>query len=523
MKKILSFFFIFFSFSSFAQEPVVQWLKGYGGNSNVGPNVTTQSDGGFIIAIGSAINDISIDSLCAISGDKVVFMKYNADASVLEWTKCYHGRSADSGFACMYGTADGGYISAGTATGFTYKFVVHKEDASGAIVWSKSYGDSADAICYNMIATNDGCFVLFGQTNYTSVDFPLHYGSWTNGDFAVMKVDSNGNKLWSKVIGGTGNQIPATVIAGRNGGCYITGTTASDDYDCMGNHGGWDVYIARLDSSGNILWHKDAGGSNSEGGTGTYAYPDGHGGIIVATTTYSNDGDVTHLINPGGYNIWVLDVDSANHILWDNCYGGGGQEYCNAVCKATDGSIWVAGYSNVKSGEVDTAYGRTDAWFLHADSVGNFLSAKVLGSHLWDEGSMVHPLSNGNIIAGGYYDTAGGSFSPIITYDSYPNSNAFLTIFSPWLTSVSQVPVNIPTEIYPNPASKSVTINVPHQIGGSYSIVISDLMGRKVYKNTYPNGWQDVNIAVNEWDAGLYYVQICGEEGYCRVEKLIVQ
>jgi len=325
MKTLLTLLISFFSFAATAQipEPAMLWLHGYGGNSEVGANVSPQLDGGFIIALAANTNVGNIDSFCSLSGDKSVFMKFNSDASVLEWSKCYFQNFDDSGFGYMFATPDGGYILGGGGFAASHTILIHKEDAAGTILWSKTYGDSAEVLTESMMATQDGGYIVVGEVYYTNSDFPIHYGSSMDEDIAVIKVDSNGNKVWSEVIGGSSIDLPVSVIPAPGDGCYIVGTTLSNDHDCTGNHGGDDVYLVRLDYNGNIVWHNDIGGSG--GDQGNYAATDGAGGVVIAGASNSPDGDRTHFPSYG-CPVWALQVDSNNNILWNNCYGGGGQQ-----------------------------------------------------------------------------------------------------------------------------------------------------------------------------------------------------
>ncbi len=211
-----------------------------------------------------------------------------------------------------------------------------------------------------------------------------------------------------------------------------------------GNHGSdsgtYDLYLARLDGGGNLLWHKDLGGSGTD--AGKFGWPDGNGGIIVCGATNSHDGDVTHYA--GG--VWLVDVDSNGTIIWDNTYGNNGAESPNAVCKATDGSIWVAAVSGSAGGQIGAAFGNNDAWFIHVDSTGNFINAKVLGSDGDDRGEMVYPLSNGSVIAGGFYSDSGGTFH----VPFYGESDAFIAVFDPQTTNVKELlPDNSTVHIFP--------------------------------------------------------------------------
>ncbi len=261
------------------------------------------------------------------------------------------------------------------------------------------------------------------------------------------------------------------------------------------------------------MWHRDLGGSGDDGTSNVT--DNGKGGIIISAATNSQDGDITHILSLHDM-YWAINMDSNSNIIWDNCYGGGGG-YCypNTICRAFDGSVWMAGISSHIGGGVDTAYGGQDAWILHTDSVGNFINAKVLGGTLQDGANIIYPLSNGNIIAIGDYPINNGSLSSLNYYGSI---DIFLAIFSPFTTQVSQ-PQNTTNDffIYPNPAFDQTTIEIPSK--GNYAIEIFNMIGNCIYKSdiTYKK-----KIDINGWKKGVYNVQIFFDNGYRIVKKMYV-
>ena len=514
MKIFLVIVCILLAFSVLGQEPVMLSLQGYGGSDDdqVTSYTTKTNDGGFIISLVSFSNSGTgnIDSFCAIGGYRTIFLKYNADASILEWTKCYEN-SGDSFILYLFPTNDGGFVLGGEFNSAIGEgFLICKEDGLGNIIWSHSYSKGTGALVHDMIATNDGGYIMIGNVFYTDTNFTVHNSGSLNADIAVIKLDSFGNKVWSKAIGGTEDDNGSKVLE-TAGGYYVIGNTASNDSNCTGNHGAYDLYVVRLDNNGNIVWHNDIGGTGSDGGKS--AISNGKGGAIIFGFTNSIDGDVSHpTVYNGGY--WLINLDSSNHIIWDNCYGGA---YCQpyAVCKAINGNIWLTGTSSHTGKYLDTAYGGNDAWVVHTDSVGNFLNAKVLGSNMNDEGMMIYPLSNGNVISGGFYSGNNGLFTSLGFYGA---TDIFLTIFSPWTTKVSQIS-NTENEvrIFPNPASDQVTIEIEKK--DSYTLEIYDVIGRLIYKTTIADNQQ---IAVNEWRKGTYCVHLIAENGCRQVRKLLI-
>ena len=520
MRQLLSLNFLFLSVSLLGQipHPTLLSLKTIGGDGGaiVVTPVTKTSDGGFVTGIYSnaipGTGDIA--DYCSTTGKRYLYLKYNADASVLEWSKCF------TLGPYIFPQADGSFLfgSVTDTAPARWAYQITKTTASGSVVWIKTYGgQGASAGLTSMIATADGCYIMGGATNYTDTDFTIHYGSWMDADFAIIKVDRNGNKIWSRVIGGTAYDIIRSLVATSDGGCYIVGHTSSNDSDCTGNHGSTDAYVARLDRNGAILWHRDLGGTADD--AALFATCNGKNGIIIAAKTFSSNGDVSHYFpDPTGsgstIRIWAIEIDNNGHTVWDNCYGGNCTP--NSICRAADGSIWIAGMSSyVKFGQVDTVYGREDAWFVHADSAGNFLNEQVLGSDKSDEGFMVYPLANGNVIAGGGFETFTGSFAPI----TLPRGiGAFLAVFSPITqTAISDNYPNNKIRIYPNPVNGLLRVAGKEKL--NYKIVIYDWGGRAMYNGEF-SGREQLQVA--GWQAGMYYVRVQSEEGHMDVQKFVI-
>ena len=213
--------------------------------------------------------------------------------------------------------------------------------------------------------------------------------------------------------------------------------------------------------------------------------------------------------------IVVLDIDTSGNILWQNSYGNDGSESPNAICKATDGSIWIAAETETKGSEIDTAYGNTDAWFVHIDNGGNFLNAKVLGSSKQDKGFMIYPLSDGNVFAGGYFDDSDGTFPKIF----YGGDDAFLTIFAPWPELVRQInSFNNGLKIYPNPANEVVHIDGVQE-GASYRLL--SVVGAVVREGGLMAGSN--SIGVQGLSPGGYLLEVVGGGGQKMVSKVVKQ
>ncbi len=499
------FFFLFAVYANAQLQPAMPGISGIGGigTDQVNSNVTPTQDGGFILSIGAtaASGTGNIDSYCVLSGSRAVFAKYNSDYSVREWSKC-----STSG-SYIFPQSNGDFVFGGTTSAASagWAFKILRETASGGALWYKKYGDGASAILRAMIASDDGGYIMLGEVNYTDTDVISHHGSSAEADLWILKVDANGNKVWSKVVGGTGHESAAALVSAPGNGCYVVGGTGSNDYDCTGNPGGGSAYVARLDDTGGILWHKCPGGSAHDAAAA--ACRSNKGGVVIAVNTSSSDNDVHNF--HGGSDYWAVEIDSSGNIVWDNCYGTANYEVPQAICKASDGSIWMNGYTNDNF---------DDAYVVHADSAGNMLSVAAPGSNGQDRGQMIYPLSNGMVLVGGYYSASNGAFSSLTNYGYI---DAFLAVFAPWTTSVQH---NFASKklfkIYPNPARQTLTVETQQR--ATYIITINDVVGKKVYSGTLRNGTHAIDIDISNFEKGVYNISISGDEANY-IEKVVFE
>ena len=495
-------------FAQLAQPAIISMQAFYGNNFESFIRPIRTFDGGFILSVATNSSTGNLLNACSSNNPRVVFNKYNADGSVLEWQRC-RDSDPDSAFGYVFPLPDATYVmGGGSFTSTAIDFMIKKEDANGANLWSKVYGGSGGELLRDMAATNDGGYIMVGISSSNDGDVGFHYGGQFNHDIWALKLDSNGKKVWSAVIGGTGDEEAHCVVPMPNGGCYILGYTQSSDYDCVSNHGLNDVLVVRLDSAGTKVWTHCFGGSASDGIQNGWAVDNGKGGILFATSTRSNNGDVSGLI--GAFDYWLVNINNAGNIIWNKCYGSTGNETANSVCIADDNSIWLCGSSYIQGGQVDANYGSSDAWIIHTDSVGNFLSAKVLGAIDFDEATVMYPLAGGGVLVGGYYyapGPVGGEFPS--TW--FGNTDLFLAKLAPWTTDiVDPILSEIQMDIYPSPATTTITVK-PRDSRTDYSISMINISGSRVYSKINLVG--QTTIDVSAFASGAYYLQTTSKNG----------
>jgi hypothetical protein len=154
---------------------------------------------------------------------------------------------------------------------------------------------------------------------------------------------------WQHCYGGSNYEMGRKILS-YNNGFYLFGGTDSYDGDVTGNHGYVDYWLIKTDTSGNILWTKTYGGIGEEDGSDMKLTPDGGLILFGTTNTTSNYGQVTG--NHGGYDFWVVKIDSLGNIEWSKCLGGSFDDEAYQIDLTQDGGYICIGYSLSNDGDI---------------------------------------------------------------------------------------------------------------------------------------------------------------------------
>jgi uncharacterized delta-60 repeat protein len=316
----------------------VQWQKTYGGTDwDEASSIQQTSDGGYIVA---GYTDFWG------AGRRLDFwvLKLNSRGDVV-WQKTYGGRSEDRAFSIQQ-TSDGGYIVAGYTGSFGAgggDFWVLKLSGRGDVVWQKSYGEKREDSANSIRQTSDGGYIVAGYT-----------GSFGAGldDFWVLKLDASGDVVWQKTYGGESRDRARSIQQTSDGGYIVAGYTGSfgaGSYDSwvlkldvsgdvvwQKTYGGkeWDeassiqqtsdggyitagasgdfaagtrFWVVKLDATGDVQWQKTFGPATPDGPAPIQQTSDG--GYIVANWNY--------FAGPEGWDAWVLKLDASGNVA--NC------------------------------------------------------------------------------------------------------------------------------------------------------------------------------------------------------------
>ncbi len=222
--------------------------------------------------------------------------------------------SGVQGPACLTATSDGGFALGGiidtfkTHTKPNYGYsdgIIIKLNDTGGVEWYKLIGGNEDDRFQSMIQTTDGGYALAGWTNSNSESM-INRGDW---DYWVVKLKNDGSLEWQKSLGGSNRDIALSIAQTKDRGFAVAGETSSSDGDVTGFRGGSDYWLVKLNTFGAIEWQKSLGGSNYDIGTSVIQSKDG--GIVVAGSTLSLDGDVKGihpLFSADAADYWIVKL-----------------------------------------------------------------------------------------------------------------------------------------------------------------------------------------------------------------------
>jgi hypothetical protein len=262
---------------------------------------------------------------------------------------------------------------------------VAKLDSSGNLIWNTFLGGGGVDEIYGLSANATGDIFVTGYSTTTWGSPILAFGGGT--ETFVAKLDSTGTLIWNTFLGG-GFSIGRALALDVIGNVYLTGHTGgtwgSPIRAFVG--GPFDAFAAKLDSNGNLIWNTFLGGSGADYGNSVAA--DISGNVIVGGNSETGWGSPLQP-HPGGIAAFIVKLDSNGTLTWNTFLGGGANDSVEALALDGGGNIYVTGNSASTWGSPVNA---------HSEFGENALAAKLdsSGTLIW------------NTFLGGGTDTAEG-------------------------------------------------------------------------------------------------------------------
>ncbi len=552
----------------------LQWAKAISGIDSERSNSISTDEAGNVYITGSFTLTTDFDPDSSGTFNLTHSTGYSADIFICKldasgnfvWAKAMGGSSNDYGYSIttdaagnvyttgyFQGTAD---FDPGTGTfnltsAGGYEVFISKLDASGNFVWAKAIGGTADDRG-NSIATDEAGNIYTTGFFSGKVDFDPGANSFnltSSGnyyDIFISKLDASGNFVWAKAMGGTDYDEGFSIATDASGNVYTTGHFyGTADFDPgtasfnLTSVGGYDVFISKLDASGNFSWAKAMGSTSHDLGNSIAidaagnVYTTGH---FYGTADFDPGTASFNLTSIGATDIFISKLNTSGNFVWAKAMGGKSDDFGFSIATNAAGSVYATGmFSDTVDFDLGagtfnlSSIGYYDVFISKLDTSGNFSWAKAMGGTYYDYGMSIATDASENVYTTGYFfETV--DFDPdagIFNLSSAAAEDIFVQKMGQNLTTginnTADEGRNAVT-IYPNPSTGKVTM--ASTAGSINKIEIYNALGEQIQKLGI-GSWQPVNnkelsIDFSALPAGIYFLQINTKQGSTN-QKLIIQ
>lgn len=270
------------------------------------------------------------------------------------------------------------------------------------VTWEKTIGGNSTERQSLFIQLSDGNYVAAGSSN-SSLTYDKTEDTEGGYDYWVMLLDQTGQIVWDYSLGGTGNEEITQIMETTSHELMVFGTSSSSvSGDVTETCISKHFWILKMDLAGNILWQNSIGGGGGQELTAAISTPDG--GYLMGGRgfTWPVDGDKTE-VGYGENDYWIVKIDEDGNVEWDKTYGGDENDYLTALNLADDGGYLLLGssLSDISGIKTENRIQHDDNWIIRIDNVGNIVWQNNIGGINSDFIDGCAQTSDGNYIVCG--------------------------------------------------------------------------------------------------------------------------
>jgi uncharacterized delta-60 repeat protein/gliding motility-associated-like protein len=383
-----------------------------------------------------------------------------------------------------------------------------KLDASGNFIWARRFGGTDTDLGSSLALDNAGDIYMAGGFRGTA-DFNPDPAVTFNliatalYDIYVTKISSAGALVWAKQASGFGFENASGVVIDPSGNVLVTGNfqvTVDFDpgpgvYNMAPGGGSSNIFVLKLDPSGNFIWANQMGGPADDGGSDIATDADGNvytTGGFYGTADFDPGAGTFNLVSAGDRDVFVSKLNAAGQHVWAKGFGGTLGDYGTAISTDPSTNVYLSGYffgtSDVDPGTGSftiTSAGGTDGFVSKLDPSGNFLFAYRFGGTIDDNTLSSSLNSTGDILTGiSFRDlvdfdpgagsanltSAGGGDIAILKIIQSPLTGPTISGFTPSSGMVGATVTITGTNFNSVPANNIVTFNGVTAVVSSSSI-----------------------------------------------------
>ncbi len=503
-------FFVCVCFGALAQNYQINWQQCFGGTEQDEPYDIIEIPGGYFILGTTESSDGDVSFNHGISDGWLI---KTDDGGNIIWEKTYGGSSGDN-FVRIFPAENGNFYIMGASRSSdgdisfdpypdSWDHWILKINSGGDIIWDKIVGGNAGEVLWTGDITEDGGIVTVGWTNSNDGDISVYFGGQ---DTWITKISSEGELEWDFTLGTDWIDVGQAIIQTSDGGYLVGGSSMlgeGGNITCEPHSSLADAILTKLDADRNIEWQRCYGGSENDGATALLEVNDGY---IMGGYAGSNDGDISGW--HGEDDIWIVKIDYWGNIVWQNPLGGTRSEFTSSIFELEDGSILIPGYSQSHDGDVSGNHSISeydyDIWLAKLNAEGQIISQQCFGG----EGSEIVDFGlvrkdDYNFVIAGQTD-----YGPSYDVACTPHGGNYDKDF--WVFEIQDTTTGIENrvvekdklKVYPNPASKYVVFEFwDNQISNSFSKSDINIFNSFGQKVVCPTIYSSGNKLI--WDSHL--------------------
>jgi hypothetical protein len=282
--------------------------------------------------------------------------------------------------------------------------------SAGSFCWVRNAGAAGDDAGYGIALDPEGNSYVTGVFAGTASFGATNLVSQGGADIFVAKYDPQGNLLWARQAGGSSDDAGLGIAVSTNGNCYVTGyfaKAAAFGTLTVSTTGEYDMFLAKYDSDGNIVWVTNSGRGATLLGNGVAI--DAQENSYVAGS-FASDAFFagTQFTNNEQYDAFVAKYDRNGNLVWATQFGGDLEDESGGIAVDSSGRCYVAGYFAADAFFQDvqlTASGDHDMFLAQLGPDGKVQWVQQAGEIDNTKAAGVAVDRNGNAYVTGYYDS----------------------------------------------------------------------------------------------------------------------
>ncbi len=494
-----------------------------------------------------------IESKSTVSFDRTVTLKGNFDFWLVgltttfqpKWQKSFGGSKndeardmivTDSKDIIIVGRSDSPISGNKTVANYGNGNVwVICTDSVGVIKWQKIYGGApGENFSMDIIEIGNGRFVI-GTTSYSGISGTKSEPAIGGGDYWIFCIDSVGNQLWDKTIGGSKYDRLSSIMKISESELLISGVSNSsisgdkteDNIINDTNVLGWesrDIWLVKYNFlKHQIVWDRTLGGIDEEGMVVVSAFADGF--IYTSTMSLSGISGTKTVASYGKSDIWINKLDTSGNVIWNKAYGGSGSESPNCFSKQEDNMLLLGGGSdspisgNKSENQVGGYY--PDYWLVSIDTTGYIIWDKTIGGDYSDEAISILAANKNNIVV------LGNSTSSISGHKTEPIRGTAPPYGAPdvWIVElmtnvgIENNKFTSSIEVFPNPSQGIINIELISPTDEIQNVILFSIEGKEIMNIKLSSNQTEIDLS--NIPPGIYLLEGKTKSGNIFRKKLI--